>query len=139
MRRVLRPIRLGALGTCLLIAMTLAAAGPATGSAAPERPWMDRSLKPQTRARMLLAQMTLEEKVGQMTQAERGAVTADPSLITTWRLGSLLSGGGSVPTPNTPEAWADMVDGFQARALQTRLGIPLVYGVDSVWSSRSST
>jgi beta-glucosidase len=67
-----------------------------------------------------------------MTQAERGAVTADPSLITTWRLGSLLSGGGSVPTPNTPEAWADMVDGFQARALQTRLGIPLVYGVDSV-------
>jgi beta-glucosidase len=93
---------------------------------------MDSSLRPEARARLLLAQMTLEEKVGQMTQAERGAVTADPSLITTWRLGSLLSGGGSVPTPNTPQAWADMVDGFQARALQTRLGIPLVYGVDSV-------
>jgi beta-glucosidase len=132
MRRVLRPIRLGAVGTCLLITMTLAAAGPATGSAAPERPWMDRSLKPQTRARMLLARMTLEEKVGQMTQAERGAVSGDPSLVATWRLGSLLSGGGSVPTPNTPEAWADMVDAFQAQALQTRLGIPLVYGVDSV-------
>ena len=132
MRRVLRPIRLGAVGTCLLIAMTLAAAGPATGSAAPKRPWMDRSLRPETRARLLLAQMTLEEKVGQMTQAERGAVTGDPSLVATWRLGSLLSGGGSVPTPNTPEAWADMVDAFQAQALQTRLGIPLVYGVDSV-------
>jgi beta-glucosidase len=132
MRRVLRPIRLGAVGTCLLIAMTLAAAGPATGSAAPKRPWMDRSLGPETRARLLLAQMTLEEKVGQMTQAERGAVTGDPSLVATWRLGSLLSGGGSVPTPNTPEAWADMVDAFQAQALQTRLGIPLVYGVDSV-------
>ena len=76
--------------------------------------------------------MTLEEKVGQMTQAERGAVTDDPSLVTTWRLGSVLSGGGSVPTPNTPEAWADMVDGFQERALETRLGIPLIYGVDSV-------
>jgi hypothetical protein len=52
--------------------------------------------------------------------------------VTTWRLGSLLSGGGSVPTPNTPEAWADMVDGFQERALETRLGIPLIYGADSV-------
>jgi beta-glucosidase len=52
--------------------------------------------------------------------------------VTTWRLGSVLSGGGSVPTPNTPEAWADMVDGFQERALETRLGIPLIYGVDSV-------
>ena len=93
---------------------------------------MDSSLKPKARAELLLAAMTLEEKVGQMTQAERGAVTGDPSLVTTWRLGSLLSGGGSAPTPNTPEAWADMVDGFQARALPTRLGIPLVYGVDSV-------
>jgi beta-glucosidase len=132
MRRVLRPIRLGALGTCLLLTLTLAAAGPAAGSPAAQRPWMDRSLKPETRARLLLARMTLEEKVGQMTQAERGAVSGDPSLVATWRLGSLLSGGGSVPTPNTPEAWADMVDGFQAQALKTRLGIPLVYGVDSV-------
>jgi beta-glucosidase len=134
MRRVLRPIRLGVVGVCVLVVMGLVAAPSAAGAGAatPERPWMDSSLRPEARARLLLAQMTLEEKVGQMTQAERGAVTADPSLITTWRLGSLLSGGGSVPTPNTPQAWADMVDGFQARALQTRLGIPLVYGVDSV-------
>ena len=132
MRRVLRPIRLGAVGTCLLITMALAAAGPAAGASPPQRPWLDRSLKPATRAELLLARMTLEEKVGQMTQAERGAVTGDPSLVATWRLGSLLSGGGSVPTPNTPEAWADMVDAFQAQALRTRLGIPLIYGVDSV-------
>jgi hypothetical protein len=44
----------------------------------------------------LLRRMTLEEKVGQMTQAERGAVTNDATLVTTWRLGSVLSGGGSV-------------------------------------------
>jgi beta-glucosidase len=80
----------------------------------------------------LLGRMTLEEKIGQMTQAERGAVDADPTLVTTWMLGSVLSGGGSVPTPNTPHAWADMVDRFQSHALQTRLQIPLVYGVDSV-------
>ncbi len=80
----------------------------------------------------LLGRMTLEEKIGQMTQAERGAVTGDPTLVKTWMLGSVLSGGGSVPTPNTPQGWADMVDMFQAQALQTRLQIPLLYGVDSV-------
>ena len=37
-----------------------------------------------------------------------------------------------MPTPNTPEAWADMIDNFQNEALHTRLGIPLLYGVDSV-------
>jgi beta-glucosidase len=137
MRRVLRPIRLGAVGASLLILLALVAAPSAAGAAgagagAADRPWMDRSLKPATRAERLLAAMTLEEKVGQMTQAERGAVTDDPSLVATWRLGSLLSGGGSTPADNTPEGWADMVDGFQAQALQTRLGIPLIYGVDSV-------
>jgi beta-glucosidase len=133
MRRVLRPIRLGVVGVCVLVVMALVAAPSAAGAGvAPQRPWMDSSLRPEARARLLLAQMTLAEKVGQMTQAERGAVTDDPSLVATWGLGSVLSGGGSVPTPNTPEAWADMVDAFQTQALQTRLGIPLIYGVDSV-------
>jgi beta-glucosidase len=132
MRRALRPIRLGVVGACLLVAVALVAA-PSAGAAAPAaRPWLDASLRPEARAELLLAAMTLEEKVGQMTQAERGAVSGDPSLVTTWRLGSVLSGGGSTPTPNTPAAWADMVDTFQARALKTRLGIPLLYGVDSV-------
>jgi beta-glucosidase len=80
----------------------------------------------------LLSRMTLEEKVGQMTQAERASVAEDPTPISALALGSLLSGGGSVPTPNTPEGWADMVDGFQREALKTRLKIPLIYGVDTV-------
>src|SRR5687768_3059205 len=82
------------------------------------------------RVERLLASMTLDEKIGQMTQAERQAVTADD--ITAYGLGSLLSGGGSVPTPNTAESWADMYDGYQQAALRTRLGIPLIYGVDAV-------
>ncbi|TCN37722.1 beta-glucosidase [Kribbella orskensis] len=94
--------------------------------------YLDAKLPVGKRVEDLLGRMTLEEKVGQMTQAERGAAANDPLLVTTWRLGSVLSGGGSVPTPNTPQAWADMVDGFQAQALQTRLQIPIVYGVDSV-------
>ena len=76
--------------------------------------------------------MTLEVKVGQMTQTERYQVYDDATQITTWHLGALLSGGGSTPTPNTPQAWADMVDRFQSAALATRLHIPLLYGIDTV-------
>src|SRR5215216_1073094 len=132
---MLRPTRLATVGTCLLLVLGVVAApsvaAPSTAGTA-ARPWMDRSLKPQARAERLLAAMTLEEKVGQMTQGERGAVSDDPSLVATSRLGSVLSGGGSTPADNTPEGWADMVDAFQAQALQTCLGIPLIYGVDSV-------
>jgi beta-glucosidase len=86
----------------------------------------------QQRVADLLGRMTLAEKVGQMTQAERAEVANDASPVTNLGLGSILSGGGSVPTPNTPEGWADMVDGFQRAALASRLHIPLIYGVDSV-------
>ncbi len=94
--------------------------------------YKNSSLSTAQRVDDLLSQMTLAEKIGQMTQAERIDVDADPSLITTHGLGSILSGGGSTPASNTPEAWADMVDRFQEAALETRLGIPLLYGVDSV-------
>jgi beta-glucosidase len=78
-----------------------------------------------------MSRMTLDDKIGQMTQAERGDLTHQ-SDITTNALGSLLSGGGSTPTPNAPDAWADMIDSFQARAQATHLQIPLIYGEDSV-------
>ena len=53
-------------------------------------------------------------------------------MIATLNLGSVLSGGGSTPTPNTPAAWVDMVNEFQNQALSTRLGIPIIYGIDAV-------
>lgn len=110
-----------------------AAPGSTTASDEPARlPYQDPSLPTSERVIDLLSRMTIEEKVGQMTQAERADVAADPSLITTYGLGSVLSGGGSVPAQNTPEAWADTVDRFQEAALDTRLGIPLLYGVDAV-------
>jgi beta-glucosidase len=95
-------------------------------------PYQNPKLPVATRVKDLLRRMTLPEKVGQMTQAERGGVNADQSQITSLFLGSLLSGGGSTPANNTPIGWADMVDSYQSRALATRLQIPLVYGVDSV-------
>ena len=81
----------------------------------------------------LLGRMTLAEKVGQMTQAERADVAADPSLITAYALGSVLSGGGSVPDRRTrPRAGPTWSTASRQAALDTRLGIPLLYGVDSV-------
>jgi beta-glucosidase len=94
-------------------------------------PYLNPNLPVAQRVADLMSRMTLADKIGQMTQAERGDLTHQ-SDITTSALGSLLSGGGSTPTPNTPEAWADMVDSFQARAQATHLQIPLIYGEDSV-------
>jgi beta-glucosidase len=79
----------------------------------------------------LLGQMTLDEKIGQMTQADKSALH-DGRDIHDLMLGSALSGGDSLPTPNSPETWAEMTDRFQTQALSTRLGIPLIYGVDAV-------
>jgi beta-glucosidase len=98
-------------------------------------PYKDPSLPVKQRVDDLLSRMTLEEKVGQMTQTERFQVFDDETPITTYGLGSILSGGGSVPTDNTPKGWADMIDRFQAAALKTRLGIPLLYGIDAVHGS----
>jgi beta-glucosidase len=103
-----------------------------TTSSAGLLPYQDPSLPVSQRVADLLGRMSLAEKIGQMTQAERGSIDADTSKITTDNLGSVLSGGGSVPTPNTPTAWADMVDRYQAAALKTPLGIPLIYGIDTV-------
>jgi beta-glucosidase len=79
----------------------------------------------------LLARMSLDEKIGQMTQADRDAL-ASPRDVTTYLLGSVLNGGDSLPEPNQPSAWADVTDELAAAALQTRLAIPLLYGTDAV-------
>ena len=90
----------------------------------PGSPVMDRVLD-------LLSYMTLEEKIGQMTQVDRQFLESDND-IGTYYLGSLLSGGGSTPPKNYPKSWAKMYDGFQKIALSTRLSIPIMYGIDAV-------
>jgi beta-glucosidase len=74
--------------------------------------------------------MTLDEKVGQMVQAERGHVAPDD--VRKHFLGSVLSGPGSYPGGSTAAEWARMVDAFHEAARATRLGIPLAYGADAV-------
>jgi beta-glucosidase len=96
-----------------------------------DRAYLDADLSPDERASILLKQMSLEDKIGQMTQVARDFLSSTDD-IRYYRLGSVLSGGGSAPEPNTVEAWRGMIDGMQDAALSTELAIPLLYGSDAV-------
>ena len=94
-------------------------------------PLQDPSLR--ARVDALLERMTLEQKIGQMTQPERMA--CDPSDVTFYHLGSVLSGGGSCPGQNQPADWVDMNDAYWEASMiedEHHLAIPLIYGVDAI-------
>lgn len=105
-------------------------------NAAGTRPWLDTTLDVETRVELLLSEMTPDEKYGQMTLVELGSI--DPADIASLGIGGLLSGGDGIPSqfdpaaPNEPLAWRDLVAEFQAEAAMSRLGIPLLYGIDAV-------
>jgi beta-glucosidase len=111
----------------LLVAGALARPERATAAGEPYR---DPTLPVATRVADLLGRMSLDEKLGQMTQAERASITN--AQITQFRIGSVLSGGGSAPTPNNPASWANMIDSMQQAALATPWQIPIIYGADAV-------
>jgi beta-glucosidase len=79
----------------------------------------------------IISLMTIEEKIGQMTQIDQQFLDTIQD-ISDYAIGSLLSGGGSNPDTNHFKGWADMYDKYQKVALTSRLGIPLIYGVDAV-------
>ncbi|KAJ1293594.1 hypothetical protein BS78_01G080600 [Paspalum vaginatum] len=93
--------------------------------------YKDASKPVEARVADLLGRMTLAEKIGQMTQIER--LVASPDVLKNYFIGSLLSGGGSVPRKQATAAeWMSMISDFQKACLSTRLGIPMIYGIDAV-------
>ncbi len=99
-------------------------------SAAPPAPRKLSSYDPEVKK--LLAQMTLDEKIGQMTQPEQSGIR-DLSDVENLFLGSVLSGGDSDPKEgNSLEAWTNLYDRLQERTRKTRLQIPILYGIDAV-------
>lgn len=85
------------------------------------------------RADALLARMSLDQKLGQMIQAERASTTPDD--VRQHHLGSVLSGGGSVPGANRVADWVAMNDAYWAASMSEdggRLPIPLLYGIDAI-------
>ncbi|MCL6588709.1 MAG: glycoside hydrolase family 3 C-terminal domain-containing protein [Firmicutes bacterium] len=110
---------------------------------------------PVVNVNVLLSQMSLFEKIGQMIQVEQTAIFDDefrantdltgipvsnisPDDVTTYAIGSFLTGGDSFPCTArnaqsaTVKDWADMYDTLQKKALASRLMIPLIYGADTV-------
>lgn len=98
-----------------------------TGEASYKNP----ALPVERRVDDLLRRMTLDEKVGQMTQADHASLKS-PSDVATLFLGSVLSGGDSELPDVSPQGWLAHTQALQKRALATRLGVPLIYGIDAV-------
>ncbi|MXW55217.1 MAG: endoglucanase, partial [Gemmatimonadales bacterium] len=77
--------------------------------------------------------MSLDQKIGQMTQPERLHVT--PAEVKAYHIGSVLSGGGSCPADNRTTDWVEMNDAYWAASMEGdagHLAIPILYGVDAV-------
>jgi beta-glucosidase len=101
---------------------TVAPASTAPPSSAPD--------DVEARVESVLAQMTLADKVGQMTLVDQSVVT--PADVARLGIGGVLNGGDNQPADNSAAGWRAMVTGYEEAALTTRLGIPLLYGVDAV-------
>jgi beta-glucosidase len=114
-----------------LLALALVAAGCGGGGRGDGGGGPSPPANPTRDVEALLAQMTLDEKIGQMTQAGRAYLRSEGD-IRDYFLGSVLSGGGSAPPDATAPGWAEMYDRYQGIALQTRLRIPIAYGIDAV-------
>jgi len=81
----------------------------------------------------LLAQMNIDQKVGQIVQAERQFIS--PQEVKDYHIGSVLSGGGSTPGDNTPDDWIRMNDDYWAASMEedeNHLAIPTLYGIDAI-------
>ena len=115
----------------LLLVVLLVSCAPKSRSA----PYKDPSQPVDVRVEDLLSRMTMEEKIGQMTQVENNSISPyylfSPSEIAKYFIGSVLSGGNSSGFYSLAD-WTGMAKSYEVEAVKTRLGIPLIFGVDSV-------
>ncbi|WP_043317086.1 exo 1,3/1,4-beta-D-glucan glucohydrolase [Microbulbifer sp. HZ11] len=99
-------------------------------------PAFPKDEKLEARIADLLSQMTLEEKVGQMMQAEIKSIT--PEEVKKYHIGSILNGGGTFPNNDkfaTPDDWRQLADAYYAASMDTSDGgvaIPIIWGSDAV-------
>src|SRR6202171_4032974 len=136
--------RFGALGATLgLLLIGTAGAAPGINAATPQHtPHRQQNDKPvQERVQELLGQMTVREKVGQMVQINTLFPLTDAWMhdaLVVDGAGSLLSGGGDVPSPNIPNNWASNINRIQKYAVEnSRLHIPIIYGYDAAYGNKN--
>lgn len=84
----------------------------------------------------ILPKLTLEQKVGQVIQADNGSVT--PEEVKKYRLGAVLSGGNSAPGPlpyADTKTWLEMADKYYNASMDpegVEIAIPSIWGIDAV-------
>lgn len=79
----------------------------------------------------LMSRMTLQEKIGQMALVEKNSIESIHD-IPRYGIGALLSGGGGKPADNSLHGWQKMVKTFMESSRQSRLQIPILYGIDAI-------
>jgi beta-glucosidase len=87
------------------------------------------------RVRAIVAGMTLEQKIGQMTQADIRSVTPDD--VRRYYIGSILNGGGAWPAMNmhaSVDDWLRLSDAFTRASMATdmKVKVPVIWGTDAV-------
>lgn len=117
----------------------LAAPDPAASTAHPAL-WPSAKSPPaftspatERRIARMLAAMTLEQKIGQMIQADISAIT--PEDLAQYPLGSILAGGNSGPWGDEradAAKWEKLVKQFRAASAKAGAGIPMLFGIDAV-------
>ncbi|GAC1388056.1 MAG: glycoside hydrolase family 3 N-terminal domain-containing protein [Candidatus Saccharimonadales bacterium] len=104
--------------------------GPLLPSPPPDALYRQPNVPIDVRVNDLLTRMTLEEKIGQMALVDKNSLSNIQD-VSHYHLGAVLSGAGAKPRINTPAHWQEMVLSFRQEALRTRLGIPILYGIDA--------
>lgn len=104
------------------------------GAAIPQDPKIEAAVE------KTLSKMTLEEKIGQMTELsidvlggwQDGEFFFDPAklheAIAVYKVGSILNAPGG-PTAQTPEKWQQLISQIQEMSMK-EIGIPCIYGLD---------
>ena len=99
-------------------------------------PAIARDAAIEERVSELLGRMTLQEKVGQVIQAD--ILSATPEQVHEYHLGSVLNGGDSAPgndNRTSPDAWLQLADAYWDASTDTSdggVGIPVIWGTDAV-------
>jgi len=109
-----------------------------TAQAAWPRPAMraiDADATLNARVRSIVSGMTLEQKVGQITQADIRSIT--PADVRQYYIGSVLNGGGAWPSMNmhsSVDDWLKLSDEFYRASMSTdmKVKVPVIWGVDAV-------
>ncbi|HWU71670.1 MAG TPA: glycoside hydrolase family 3 protein, partial [Pseudoxanthomonas sp.] len=146
----MNPIRVSLLGAGLLACLSCTGqkgaadqSKPEVGAAATEAlkdwPHIDsavaRDEQLEARIKQMLAEMSLAQKIGQMTQVEINTIT--PEQVREYYIGSVLNGGGSWPGMNKHAAvkdWLALADRYHDASMNVdaKVKIPIIWGIDAV-------